>query len=503
MMKSIMLQGTGSNVGKSIVTAAICRILKQDGYAPVPFKAQNMALNSYVTRDGGEMGRAQVVQAEAAGLEPRVAMNPILLKPTGNSSSQVIVMGKPVATMKAGEYHSKFAEEAFSVVAGAIKELSASAGVLVVEGAGSPAEINLKASDIVNMRVARHLNAPVILITDIDRGGALASLVGTLALLDEEERALVKGFIINKFRGDLALLQPALDFLLEKTGVPVLGVLPYMEKMDIDDEDSVALEKQNEEKDYDLDIAVIRLPRISNFTDFTVLAAEDGTRVRYIKEPAQLGNPDLIILPGSKNTVEDLLFLKESGLEKTLVEKNKRGTPVIGICGGYQMLGQEVRDPEHTESELDGLPGIALLPVATTFLPDKLTRQVMAKACGNKFLGLDFSADGLTGYEIHMGRTEYLEDADEAFFLDRGDGINIRDGAVRKDGLVMGTYIHGIFDNDTFRHALLSALRAKKGIASAQGLDTKNRKEDAYDRLAQIVRSNLDMKQLYRIIGLK
>lgn len=498
-----MFQGTGSDVGKSIVTAAVCRILKQDGHHPVPFKAQNMALNSFVTKEGGEMGRAQVVQAEAAGVEPLVAMNPILLKPTGNSSSQVIVMGKAVATMKASEYHEGFAAQAFPVVEKAIEKLSSMAEVLVVEGAGSPAEVNLKANDIVNMRVARYLQSPVILVTDIDRGGALASIVGTMELLDEEEKALVKGFIINKFRGDITLLRPALDFLREKTGVPVLGVLPYMDKMDIDDEDSVALRGKSSKGESDINIAVIRLPHISNFTDFEALVAEDGVSVYYVKYKEQLASPDLIILPGSKNTSEDLFFLKETGLGKEIIKKNKQETPVIGICGGYQMLGQEVRDPQHTESECDRLPALGLLPVVTTFLPDKVTRQVTARACANSFLDMDFSGEGLRGYEIHMGNTEYTDKIACAFTTDRGEGMVLEDGAVRSDGLVMGTYIHGIFDNDDFRHKLVDVLRRKKGvIANSSTINIAERKEAAYENLAATVRKNLDMEKLYQIIGL-
>ena len=501
----IMLQGTSSDVGKSIVTAAICRILKQDGYFPAPFKAQNMALNSYVTSNGDEMGRAQVVQAEAAGIQPRVEMNPILLKPTGNASSQVIVMGRPVGTMQANEYHQKFARQAFSVVEEALEKLLAQHDVLVIEGAGSPAEVNLKANDIVNMRVAKHLQAPVLLIADIDRGGALASLVGTLALLDDDERCLVKGLIVNKFRGDISLLQPALDFLQERTGLPVLGVLPYIDKLDIDDEDSVALTRKNSDEQRDIQIAVIQLPRISNFTDFAALAAEDDVSVNYVKTVKDLVNPDMIILPGSKNTIEDLLFLKQSGLSAAIISCNKRGVPIIGICGGYQMLGEKVLDPEHTESALAELAGLGLLPVVTTFAAEKITRQVEASTKENIFLGLMFSFEKLLGYEIHMGRTEYTEPVRAAFMIDRGDGQLLSDGCVRSDGLVMGSYIHGIFDNDGLRRAIIDGLRVNKGLAINEGgaLNMAEKKEAAYERLAQIVRSNLDMAKVYEIMGLQ
>ena len=503
MSKYLMLQGTSSNVGKSIVTAAICRILKQDGHNIAPFKAQNMALNSFVTKDGGEMGRAQVVQAEAAGIEPSVYMNPVLLKPTGNSSSQVIVMGKPVATLSASDYHNNFAKDAFVHVEEAIKKLEDEYEALIIEGAGSPAEINLKENDIVNMRIAKYLGAPVLLIADIDRGGALASLVGTMELLDEKERALVKGFIINKFRGDVTLLEPALSFLKEKTGVPVLGVLHYIDQLDIDDEDSVALESKNANRDKDITIAVIRLPKISNFTDFAALEAEPDVSVNYVKKVSELGEPDLIILPGSKNTTQDLLFLKESGLEKAIIRLNKKGIPVAGICGGYQMLGQEVRDPEHTESDIDSLAGLGLLPTITTFIADKITRQVTAKTDNIGFIGMNYKASRLDGYEIHMGRTEYTGQIEHAFMIDRGDGTEVLDGAVRTDASVLGTYMHGIFDNDGFRRALIDKLREKKGLgAGDDSLNMKERKEKAYDRLAEKVRAQLDMDAVYKIMGL-
>lgn len=503
MAFSIMLQGTSSNVGKSIVTTALCRILKQDGYRPVPFKAQNMALNSYVTKTGGEMGRAQVAQAEAAGLEPDVLMNPVLLKPTGNSSSQIIVMGKAVGTMSAKDYHQGYSLQALDVVRQALEKLQAEYDVLVIEGAGSPAEVNLKANDIVNMRVAKMIGAPVLLIADIDRGGALASVVGTLELLEPEERDLVKGIVINKFRGDIKLLEPALTFLEEKTGKPVVGVLPYLDNHGIDDEDSVVLDEKSSIKNSELDIAVIRLPKISNFTDFDALARENVS-LRYVKGVANLGKPDLIILPGSKNTTEDLLFLKESGLEKEIIKLHKSGTPVIGICGGYQMLGREVQDPEHSESDLDSLPGLNLLPVVTVFEAEKVTRQVKVQAQGHDFLGMDFSGQNLTGYEIHSGRTSYLEEqVNTAFKVDRFDEQGVSDGAISDNKLVLGTYVHGIFDNDEWRAQLIKALYKHKGLDmdNAPTINIQELKEQAYNNLAEQVRKNMDMQKLYAIIG--
>ena len=499
-----MLQGTSSNVGKSIVTAALCRILKQDGYNVAPFKAQNMALNSFVTKTGAEMGRAQVVQAEAAGIEPVVEMNPILLKPTGNATSQVIILGKPVGTMGASEYHKKYAQEAFVYVEQALNLLTKEYEILAIEGAGSPAEINLKDNDIVNMKIAKHLQAPVLLITDIDRGGAIASLIGTMAILDEEERALVKGFIINKFRGDISLLTPALTYIEEKTGVPVLGVLNYIEQLDIDDEDSVALENKKENRDKDVQIAVIRLPKISNFTDFAALEAEPDVSINYVKTVSELGKPDLIIIPGSKNTIQDLLYLKECGLEEQIIRLNKQGIPVIGICGGYQMLGEKVKDPDHTESDIDELAGFSILPLVTTFLSEKITRQVTASCENNAFLQMNCTMQNLSGYEIHMGVTEYTKPIAKAFLLDRGDGIQIQDGAVRDDGAVMGTYLHGIFDNDMLRRTIIDKLREGKGLAMGIGtLSMKERKENAYNRLADSVRKQLDMQAVYTIMGLE
>ncbi|MDF2571410.1 MAG: cobQ [Sporomusa sp.] len=505
MAKAIMLQGTSSHVGKSILTTALCRIFKQDGQRVTPFKSQNMALNSYVTKDGGEMGRAQVAQAEAAGLEPSVEMNPVLLKPTGNSCSQVIVMGKPVGNMSAKEYHSGYSLTALGVVTECLQKLHNDFDIIVIEGAGSPAEVNLKDNDIVNMRIAKLAPAPVLLIADIDRGGALASVVGTLELLDPDERDLVKGIIINKFRGDINLLKPALDFLETKTGKPVLGVIPHLDRLGIDDEDSVSLEdKQQSDKAGELDIAVLRLPKISNFTDFDALANESDTRVRYVRQGEAIGKPDLIILPGSKNTTEDLLYLRHNGYEQELIKLVKGGTPVVGICGGYQMLGREVQDPDHTESDLDKVMGLGLIDSITIFEADKVTHQVKAKASDHKFLGINYKGENLTGYEIHMGRTQFLTPVDPAFTITTrsNEQVQMTDGAVSADGLVMGTYIHGIFDNDAYRRAVLDALRVRKGL-SPLGItqDTQARKDAAYDRLAGVVRQSMNIELVYRIMN--
>lgn len=509
MAKSIMLMGTSSHVGKSIITTALCRIFHQQGLKVVPFKAQNMALNSYVTHEGLEMGRAQVAQAEAAGLEPMVDMNPVLLKPTGNSCSQVIINGRPLGNMSAREYHTGYSLKAFSAVTEALERLQQNYEVLVIEGAGSPAEVNLKANDIVNMRVAKHLQAPVLLIADIDRGGALASLVGTLELLDEDERALVKGLVINKFRGDISLLTPAIEFLEKKTGKPVLGVVPHIDELGIDDEDSVSLEEKQAAPHEDGDklrLAVIQTPKISNFTDFSSLAAEPDVDLYYVQDVEGLGEPDLILLPGSKNTTEDLLHLRECGLEQAVKAKVQAGTPLWGICGGYQMLGEKIRDPHHTESVHDEVVGMGLLPIITTFSPEKLLTQVKCRCEGLHYIteASSLQADDMPGYEIHMGQTDFTAETIHPFRILSMGGreTDEADGAVSADGMVLGTYVHGIFDHDGFRRQLLNVLRKKRGWEPLQEQRNQYKaKEAAYDRLAETVAGSLDMKKLEAIMN--
>lgn len=499
-----MLQGTSSHVGKSILTTALCRIFLQDGQRVVPFKAQNMALNSYVTADGLEMGRAQVAQAEAAGLLPMVDMNPVLLKPTGNACSQVILNGRPVGNMSAREYHKGYAIKAFDAVKEALSRLDKAYDTLVIEGAGSPAEINLKDHDIVNMRVAKHLGAPVLLVADIDRGGSLAALVGTLELLDEEERAHVKGLIINKFRGDVSLFTPAIDFLEEKTGKPVLGVIPYIGDLGIDDEDSVFLEEKGTGPSSDkVNIAVVQVPKISNFTDFDSLSREKDAVLYYARRPEELDGADAVILPGSKNTTEDLLFLKEQGWDKALAAFMKKGKPVIGICGGYQMMGDAVVDPDGSESDLGSVEGLHILQGTTTFNREKLTFQVTAECQDLPFVGGSIDARNLTGYEIHMGRTDATGNDLHPFVVTRRSEkpCEVTVGAARRDGLAWGTYIHGIFDNDDFRRQFINGLRRQKGWqALPVSLHYREEKEEKYDRLAAVVREALDMPTLTRII---
>lgn len=503
--KKVMFQGTSSHVGKSILTTAFCRILTQDGYNTAPFKAQNMALNSYVTRSGGEMGRSTVAQAEAAGVEPIVQMNPVLLKPTGNSCSQVILLGKSVGNYSASDYQNKYSQQAWDSVKKSLDYMETHYDILVIEGAGSPAEVNLKKNDIVNMRIAKECQSPVFLIADIDRGGALASIVGTLELLDEEERKLVKGLVINKFRGDITLLEPALTFLEERTGIPVLGVIPYLDQLGIDDEDSVSLQDMPKDSVMrDIHIAVIQTPKISNFTDFDAFTHEPDVNVRFVQQGDLIGNPDVIILPGSKNTTEDLLYLKHHGYADEIKELADRGTPVIGICGGYQMLGEKVCDPLHVESDKDEVTGLGLLPYITTMQGEKNTYQVEFNCKNLPFLDMNFSAENLKGYEIHIGETVLTGSAQSLFNIVRRSNapVDLQDGFINDKHHVFGTYCHGVFDNDHLRRAVINALRKRKGLLP---LDVKFKyreyKEAEFDRLAAIVRKHFDMKKFYEILG--
>lgn len=510
LAKTIMVQGTSSNVGKSILTAALCRIFLQDGYRVAPFKAQNMALNSFVTPAGGEMGRAQVVQAEACRIDPDVIMNPVLLKPTQQASSQIVVLGKPIGNLSATHYHNSYKDKAWEVITQSLEKLMADFQVLVIEGAGSPAEVNLKANDVVNMRVAREVNSPVLLVADIDRGGALASIVGTLELLEPEERALIKGLIINKFRGDLNLLKPALDFLEEKTGKPVIGVIPYFSDIKIPEEDSVVIETINTsyQDKAKLDIAVINLPHIANFTDFDALADEIDVKLRFVKKGISLGNPDLIIIPGSKNTIADMLYLESSNLSREIKDLTLlHNTPVIGICGGYQILGRKMNDPYQIESDLGECRGLGLLPIETEFLTEKVTSQVKGQVIVNNGLLTGCQGLNIEGYEIHMGRTEIIEKIKPPFVLIERGGIKIQvaDGAISPNGLILGTYLHGIFDNDLLRRQILNNIRISKGWKPIQSptVNTKSEREKAFNNLAELVRKNINLPYLYEIMGLR
>ena len=496
--QTLMIQGTASSVGKSILVTALCRILRQDGYSVAPFKAQNMSLNSFVTREGGEIGRAQAVQAEAAGIEPSVDMNPVLLKPEADARSQLIIRGKLAKSLSANQYYNE-TPYLLKIVEDSLNRLRAVYDVVIIEGAGSPAEINLKAREIVNMRVARMASAPVLLVGDIDRGGVLASLVGTLELLDESERNYIKGFIINKFRGDLKLLQPGLDFLEQRTSKPVLGVVPYFRDIPIAQEDSVYLdERQEKPLSADLDVVVIRLPHISNYDDFDPLE-EEGCRVRYVVSPVELGTPDLIILPGTKSTISDLAYLRQSGLAENILHQVKEGRPVVGICGGYQMLGKTLHDPEGVESALGSTPGLGLLDVVTTFIAEKTTTQV--KACVVADWGLLGGMQGqeVAGYEIHMGQTRnYGNEAAFRILATPEGAVDYYDGALNARGTVLGTYMHGLFHNPGFLRVLLNSLRRHRGLPERWGGVAD--KEMQYDKLAELVRHSLDIAAVYNIM---
>ncbi len=497
--KTLMIQGTSSSVGKSILVTALCRIFRQDGLSVAPFKAQNMALNSFVTKGGGEIGRAQAVQAEAAGIEPSVDMNPVLLKPEADAKSQVIVHGKVVKTISAEGYY-RYTPYLLKIVEGSLNRLCSAYDLVIIEGAGSPAEINLKAREIVNMKVSRIARAPVLLVGDIDRGGVFASLVGTLELLDEDERNYVKGFIINKFRGDLRLLQPGLELLEKRTAKPVLGVVPYFRGITIAQEDSVYLEERVENPpSAELDIAIIHLPHISNYDDFDPLE-EEGCRVRYVAHLSELGTPDLIILPGTKSTISDLLYLWRSGLAENIIQQARNGVPVVGICGGYQILGRSLHNPDSLESAEESALGLGLLDVVTTFIPQKSTSQVKARVVADRGLLEGMRGQELIGYEIHMGQTKGDGDMSAFQIFETPQGrVDYPDGTLSTQGTVLGTYLHGLFHNFGLRKALLNSLRRRRGLPEREG-GAMVEKEQQYDKLADLVRSSVNIAAIYKIV---
>jgi adenosylcobyric acid synthase len=502
----LMVQGTASSVGKSLLVTGLCRLFRREGYRVAPFKAQNMSNNSFVTASGGEIGRAQAVQAEAAGIEPDVRMNPVLLKPEADHRSQAVVMGRPAFTVRAGEFLSRKAE-LWPVVARALDELRADFDLVVIEGAGSPAEINLRAGDIVNMRVARYAHAPVVLVGDIDRGGVFAHLYGTLALLEPDERALVRGLLVNKFRGDRGLLQPGLEMLTGMAGVPVLGVVPYLRDLRIADEDAVALDEppRDRRSSAALDIAVIRLPRIANFDDFDPLAVEPDVSLRFVERVDDVGQPDLIILPGTKATIADLTWLRQSGLAGRVTAAVNHGVPIIGICGGYQMLGMEVRDRGHVESAVDVVSGLGVLPIVTDFEPVKATHQVEARVRDGGGLLAGCVGMSVRGYEIHMGRSLPAGDTHRSppFRLSTRSGQTCEepDGATGSEGWALGTYLHGLFDNHELRVAILRNLAVRQGKVFRPGVPLDRAAE--YDRLADCLRAELNLPLLRQIVGLE
>lgn len=491
MAKVIMIQGTMSNAGKSFLVAGLCRIFKQDGFRVAPFKSQNMALNSFITKEGLEMGRAQVMQAEAAGIDPMVCMNPILLKPTNHTGSQVIVNGEVIGNMSARDYFA-YKKQLVPDIRKAFRKLEEYADIIVIEGAGSPAEINLKENDIVNMGLAHMLDAPVLLVGDIDRGGVFAQLLGTLMLLTEEEKDRVKGLIINKFRGDKSILDPGIAMLEEKGGVPVTGVVPYME-LALEDEDSLT-ERFDRKKEGLIDIAVIHYPRISNFTDFNVFEQFPEVTVRYVTSISELHHPDLIFLPGSKNTMGDLKWMRQNGLEAA-VKKLAQDIPVFGICGGYQMLGETIADPDGVE-EGDSIQGMELLPVTTVLQKEKRrcqTEGILEKITGplQGMSGKDFQ-----GYEIHMGKTLSKEDAE----YERSEKQPVIRTGVNPN--VYGSYVHGLFDRAQIAGKIVQALAKKKGISLQDGQmeDYQSFKEKQYDKLADTLRLYLNMEEIYGML---
>lgn len=502
MAKKIMIQGTMSGVGKSLLTAGLCRILRQDGYRVAPFKSQNMALNSFITKDGLEMGRAQVVQAEAAMVEPSVLMNPILLKPTTDVGSQVIVRGEVIGNMKAVEYF-KYKRSLMPVILEAFQELEKDYDYIVIEGAGSPAEINLKQNDIVNMGLAKALQAPVLLVGDIDRGGVFAQLAGTMMLLEEEEKELVRGVIINKFRGDKEILKPGLTMLDDLINRPTAGVIPYV-YLNLDDEDSLTERFQDKGKVSQLKAAVVKLPRISNFSDFSILESLDYLSLVYATGAGELENADIIIIPGTKNTLSDLLWMRQNGIEAAIKKLAQKGVIIMGICGGFQMLGEVLKDPDNIEGGGE-LRGLGLLPLETIFEKEKVRTRVQGRV-NNNIQGelTELSGAEFEGYEIHMGRSRILSDMAEESFSEVTPITEKSEG--KKEGFakgnIFGTYVHGIFDQGNFCENLMKLLLKRKGLTyeGIEPLDFNAYKESQYNLLADTVRENLDMDLICHIM---
>ena len=496
--KSIMLQGTGSSVGKSLLCAALCRILREDGLRVAPFKVQNMALNSFATKDGLEMGRAQVVQAQAAGVEPAVDMNPILLKPTSDRKSQVIALGRPIGNMTAMEYH-RYKPRLRQLVKDTYDRLEAGFDAVVIEGAGSPAEINLRAGDLVNMWMAGAADAPVLLVGDIDRGGVFASLYGTMMLLEPEERARIKGLVINKFRGDLKILEPGLRMIEDRLGVPVLGVVPWLD-VDVEDEDSVSERLAGVSGRGEVTVAVVRLGHISNFTDFQALSLHPGVTLKYALRPRDLEGADVVILPGTKNTIDDLIDLRNRGMAAPIVRHARAGKLLLGVCGGYQRLGQALRDPMGVESAAPEVSGLGLLDMEVTFRPEKRVAQATGTLAGGPDWLAVLEGTGVGGYEIHSGSNRFGPDA--RFWMRLGEGGI--DGARNAEGNVLGTYLHGLFDEGVLADALVRRARRLKGLPEDPGADAPVNmaayREAQFDRLAAAVRASLDMDAVYRIL---
>lgn len=500
---ALMVLGTGSHVGKSLITAALCRIFAQEGYRVAPFKAQNMALNSAATPDGFEIGRAQAMQAEAARVSPTADMNPILMKPSSYTSSQVIVQGRVWGQIDAADYHLHLVEELFPAVVESYQRLAANYEIIVLEGAGSPAEINLKDHDIVNMRMAEVANASCVLIGDIDRGGVFASLFGTLELLDEQERKRIRGYLINRFRGDITLLEPGIEMLKARMTTPCVGVIPYLRDVGLDEEDGVAVEDRrtaarvwrdkDDTSERRLRVGVIALPHMSNFTDFDALAAEPSVALAYLTSPQEVADADVIIIPGTKQTINDLDWLRATGFEQAIQTQAEDNSLVVGVCGGMQMLGRDVRDTGGLEGGGE-MPGLGLLPIHTTLVENKITQLTSAELITPRLFDQEIAHDRATGYEIHLGTTEYQPGARPFLTIRRKDGSVSLDGATSSNGRIIGTYLHGLFDDDAFRHSFVKAARAASQLSLPTAFSNfRAEREARFDRLAAHVRQSIDL----------
>ncbi|MDH3255992.1 MAG: cobyric acid synthase [Nitrospinota bacterium] len=498
--KTLMIQGTGSGVGKSIITAALCRALYREGHKVAPFKAQNMSLNSYVTEDGGEIGRAQVFQAEACGIAPHVAMNPILLKPSADNNSQVIVMGKVMGQRNAKDYYASrpnYVKE----VRQAFETLKKEYELIIMEGAGSPAEINLRQYDMVNMAMAEMADAPVLIVGDIDRGGVFAWMKGTLDLLTEPEQKRVCGFIINKFRGDIDLLKPGLTQFEEMTGKPILGVIPFDAELFVDEEDAIPHHSSPHVSSGPgvVDVAIVQLPHIANFTDFSPLVSDPGVALRYVRSPVQAGHPDLLILPGTKNTIGDMKFMTEMGWDQYTRSFNKEGGLILGVCGGFQILGTRLSDPHHIESSIEEIEGLGFIQATTIMEQGKVTQRRIRPTISSSIFEQGLEVDG---YEIHSGRTQFQKEYPLLFQPANGD-CPYSLGLCNEEGTVIGTYLHGFLDNDPIREDFLNYVRERKGLPQPE--ETFNYREfrsRQLDRLADLVTQSIDMNEVKRIIGL-
>ncbi|WP_041424008.1 cobyric acid synthase [Thermosediminibacter oceani] len=500
-----MIQGTGSSVGKSRIVTGLCRILKEDGFKVAPFKAQNMALNSYITREGLEIGRAQATQAEACGLEPSVLMNPVLLKPTSDKNCQVIIRGKVYGNLSAMDYH-EFKAKLKKVVTETYEELKSQYDVIVIEGAGSPAEINLRENDLVNMGMAEIADAPVVLVGDIDKGGVFASLYGTIMILEEKERERIKGVIINKFRGDIKLLEPGIKMLEDLIKRPVLGVVPFDHSY-IDEEDNPGFEMYRLKLKGSREGVVIKillLPHISNFTDFVPLSNFENASIEYVRPGQSIGDADAVIIPGTKNTIGDFIKVREWGWDGEIKELAKKGTVIMGICGGFQMLGKLIKDPHGVEGDIREIEGIGLLDVETELLGEKVTKKAAGHVLEHeKGLAAYLSNSPFEGYEIHMGRTLNRGGSNFSMIKRKGEDEHLPDGAVDETGNIIGTYVHGIFESGEFTKRFMNYLCERKGLKQAGGnIDFRRFKEEQFNNWAKILRQCLNMDEIYRIIGL-